>query len=154
MSDEWPPKAPSWRLELDGVDGVAIYRIPDPEGTEVGAAGWPETFWEQVEPAERLEADDADQLLTWFRALRPVEWALCHDPPWGLALYASEELRYTVTLCFECCNAEVFDPRGKAMRGMDTQQSSAAALLRFLKARLPLRGDGHALLDLDALDEG
>lgn len=59
-------------------------------------------------------------------------------PPWGLAFYAGDELLFTVTLCFECSNAYVYNSRDKDLRAFDLDCPSAAGLRALLEHHLPI----------------
>ena len=135
---EWEGwKTPSWQTPIERADRVELFSLP--ERDIIAEQGWPETFWDHVGERAVMAEVEARQVVQLFEQLEPGESARCHMPPWGIAMYAGDELLFTVTLCFQCTNAYVYDAKGRKLRAFEGQGMKARALRRVLEAHLPLK---------------
>jgi hypothetical protein len=133
---EWKWQTPAWKTPVDRADRVELFSLP--ERDIVPPNGWPHAFWRHVGERILLNEADSQRVIHLFRELEPGESARCHEPPWGLALYAGEALLFTVTLCYMCSNAYVYTGDGKDLRAFNPGGPNAAALRQALEQHLPL----------------
>jgi hypothetical protein len=136
MSVQFRWQTPAWNTPLDRADRVEVFYLP--ARNIVPDEGWPTTFWRHVGERVVLHESDAQQLIGYFRDLEEGLSARCHMPPWGVAFYAGDELLFTVTLCFECTNAYVYNSHERNLRAFDVAGSNAVNLRAMLERILPL----------------
>lgn len=131
-SSFWKP--PAWQTTIDRADRVELLELASKIISEVG---WPESFWAHVGERRLLVGSDAERVIRLFAELKPGDSARCHMPPWGLAFYEGEALLFTVSLCFRCSNAYVYDANGMHLRAFKVAARGAKSLLAVLKQQLP-----------------
>jgi hypothetical protein len=127
-------KTPAWQTPIERADRVELLELP---GGVIPHDGWPESFWAKVRERRLLVGSDADRVIRLFRELAPGEPARCHTPPWGLAFYEGEALLFTVSLCFACSNAYIYDAAGWDLRAFKVAARGAKSLRAALKQHLP-----------------
>jgi hypothetical protein len=127
-------KTPAWQTPIERANRVELLEL---RREIIAHDGWPETFWAEVGERRLLVGPGADRIIRMFSELQPGESARCHLPPWGLAFYEGEALLFTVSLCFVCSNAYVYDAAGSNLRAFNAAARGAKSLLANLKQHLP-----------------
>ncbi len=128
-------KAPAWNTSIDRADRVELYL---PDKTILPEEGWPDEFWKYVSDRCPLADDEAERVISLFRALKGGVSARCHMPPWGVAFYEREEFLFTATLCYACSNAYVYTAEGKELRAFDPGAPEAVELRSLLEHYLSI----------------
>jgi hypothetical protein len=134
MEFEW--ETPASQTPVERADRVELFSLPKRD--IVPEQGWPDSFWKHVGERATLNGAEAREVIQLFQELEPAESARCHMPPWGLAMYAGDELLFTVTLCYQCYNAYLYSTAGRDLRAFDSQGVKGLALRRVLEKHLPL----------------
>jgi hypothetical protein len=131
----WQWQTPAWQTPVDRADRVELLRLPN--RSIVPAEGLPDAFWHHVSERHLLSGAEGQRVIRLFRELEPGEPALCHMPPWGLALYEQDALLFTATLCYRCSNAYIYLDQGTVLRAFDPEGPNSADLRRVLQQYLP-----------------
>jgi hypothetical protein len=129
-------KSPSEGLSLDNVEKLEIFRVRSQK--IISEVEWPNSFWPSTTELILLDSLSAKKVISLFKAIQVGEPARCHMPPWGLAIYSSSGLIYTVTICFECTNCYVYSENGKELRAFEMSDLNSLELLKYFESLLPL----------------
>ena len=64
--------------------------------------------------------------------------AMCHDPPYGVRMYAGKKLRFESSVCWHCYNFYIQDyPGSYVWYGFDAGSKGATDLLALFDSKLP-----------------
>ena len=129
----WKP--PSWRLPLDEVDGIEVFRVKD----SISQNDWPTFFWNFVRDRTRADPEESKALVSMIRDLEVGEPARCHHPPYGIAGYSGDRVVFTSTFCFECANAYIHTIDGKELRAFRLDTPAALNLKETLDSHFKVK---------------
>ena len=126
----------------DDVDRVEIFLLQAPEGTPSKGAFQLRAYGRDypVYGTATLTGKDASEAAAlWTYTLKAAKMqAMCHDPPYGVRMYAGKKLRFETSICWGCSNfwVEGF-PGGYGFYGFDAKSKTAQELLGLFDSKLP-----------------
>ena len=127
---------------FDDVDRVEIFLLVQPSGV-VEDGTFPVRPYREEYPVygtATLSGDDAKQAAElWSYTIKNLGiQALCHNPPYGVRMFAGKTLRFESSICWHCNNFYIEGFPGNYMwYGFDADSKGATDLLALFESHLP-----------------
>jgi hypothetical protein len=125
----------------EDVDRIEIFLLAAPAGAE-GKGTFPVRAYGSDYPvygtATITGADARKAAELWTYTPKSGGGAMCHEPPYGIRMYAGEKLRFESSICWACSNFYIESfPGTYTFYGFYAESQSAKDLLALFDSKLP-----------------
>ena len=113
-------------------------RLPRIDKVELQKLKTKEMWFESVEATKLIEGSEAQAIAALWRTQNYNSFnAICHYPVYGIKFYSQGKVILYASVCWECDNILVMEPRLGARQGFDGGSKKGQELLKVFTGAFP-----------------